>query len=206
MARPALAARPLGQPVARRMASDAGFDLRSLAGHGSGPDGRIVRVDVERALAGGRAAASAAEAPAVRAPMPTAAPRAAAPPEAETVIEPSPMLKAVARRMAESKAHVPHFYLQCEIDMGKALALREELNAELGTTGEADGQRPDRARLRTRPARPPAVPPPWIDDKLHQHSAAHVGVAVALDEGPISPSSATLTRCAAQPRWSRATS
>ena len=41
-------------PVARRMASDAGFDLRTLAGKGSGPDGRIVRVDVERALAGGR--------------------------------------------------------------------------------------------------------------------------------------------------------
>ena len=104
------------------------------------------------------------------------------------MIEPSPMLKAVARRMSESKAQVPHFYLQCEIDMGKALALREDLNAELADDGsQADGQRPDRARLRARAARPSAVPPLWIDGKLYQHGAAHVGVAVALDEGLIVP-------------------
>ena len=51
------------------------------------------------------------------------------------MIDPSPMLRAVARRISESKSQVPHFYLQCEIDMGKALALREELNAELTETG-----------------------------------------------------------------------
>src|SRR6476660_9300387 len=84
-------------PVARRMASDAGFDLRALAGKGSGPDGRIVRVDVERALAGGASTAPAAAAPPAQAPAsapaPTPAPAparaAAAPPEADTVIEPS---------------------------------------------------------------------------------------------------------------------
>ena len=177
-------------PVARRMASDAGFDLRSLAGQGSGPDGRIVRVDVERALAGGGTAASAAEAPAAPAPAPAPAPRAAAPPEAEaeTVIEPSPMLKAVARRMGESKAHVPHFYLQCEIDMGKALALREELNAEL----EDDGVKLTVNDLIVRACAlalrdHPQFHRSWIDGKLHQHRAAHVGVAVALDEGLIVP-------------------
>ena len=63
-------------PVARRIASDAGFDLRVLAGKGSGPDGRIVRVDVERALAGGTPAEPAPPAAAAAAPQPL---RAAAP-------------------------------------------------------------------------------------------------------------------------------
>jgi pyruvate dehydrogenase E2 component (dihydrolipoamide acetyltransferase) len=175
-------------PVARRMASDAGFDLRALAGRGSGPDGRIVRVDVERALAGEPSAAPAAKAPAAEPPAAAQDGPARPQPEAEEVIEPSPMLKAVARRMSESKAQVPHFYLQCEIDMGKALALREELNAEL----EADGVKLTVNDLIVRACalalrEHPNFHRSWIDGKLHQHGAAHVGVAVALDEGLIVP-------------------
>jgi pyruvate dehydrogenase E2 component (dihydrolipoyllysine-residue acetyltransferase) len=175
-------------PVARRIASDAGFDLRSLAGKGSGPDGRIVRVDVERALAGGGAAEKPREAaPAAAA---AAAPqRAAAPlPEADTVIEPSPMLRAVARRMSESKAQVPHFYLQCEIDMGKALALREELNAELAGDGVKLTVNDLIVRACALALRDhPQFHRSWVDGKLYQHGAAHVGIAVALDEGLIVP-------------------
>jgi pyruvate dehydrogenase E2 component (dihydrolipoamide acetyltransferase) len=175
-------------PVARRMASDAGFDLRGLAGKGSGPDGRIVRVDVERALAGGQAAAPAAEAPAAAAPAPAPARAPAPPPEADTVIEPSPMLKAVARRMSESKAQVPHFYLQCEIDMAKALALREELNAELADEGVKLTVNDLIVRASALALRDhPQFHRSWIDGKLYQHGAAHVGVAVALDEGLIVP-------------------
>jgi pyruvate dehydrogenase E2 component (dihydrolipoamide acetyltransferase) len=175
-------------PVARRIASDAGFDLRSLAGKGSGPDGRIVRVDVERAIAGGTMPSPAA-APA--APAPAAAPERAAAPApaaADAVIEPSPMLKAVARRMSASKSEVPHFYLQCEIDMAKALALREELNAELA----ADGVKLTVNDLIVRACAlalrdHPQFHRSWVDGKIHQHGAAHVGVAVALDEGLIVP-------------------
>jgi pyruvate dehydrogenase E2 component (dihydrolipoamide acetyltransferase) len=177
-------------PVARRMASDAGFDLRALAGKGSGPDGRIVRVDVERALAGTQTAAPAAAAPAAQAPAPAPAPAraAASPPEADTVIEPSPMLKAVARRMSESKSQVPHFYLQCEIDMGKALALREELNAELADEGVKLTVNDLIVRACALALRDhPQFHRSWIDGKLYQHGAAHVGVAVALDEGLIVP-------------------
>ena len=179
-------------PVARRMASDAGFDLRGLAGKGSGPDGRIVRVDVERALAGGASAAPAAAAPPAQAPASAPAPAparaAAAPPEADTVIEPSPMLKAVARRMSESKAQVPHFYLQCEIDMAKALALREELNAELAGEGVKLTVNDLIVRACALALRDhPQFHRSWIDGKLYQHGAAHVGVAVALDEGLIVP-------------------
>ncbi len=171
-------------PVARRIASDAGFDLRSLAGKGSGPDGRIVRVDVERALAGGVPAAAPA-APAAPAP---AARSAAPPPEADTVIDPSPMLRAVARRMSESKSQVPHFYLQCEIDMGKALALREELNLELAAEGVKLTVNDLIVRACALALRDhPQFHRSWVDGKLYQHGAAHVGIAVALDEGLIVP-------------------
>jgi len=178
-------------PVARRIAADAGFDLRPLAGKGSGPDGRIVRVDVEHALAGGAPTASAPSAAAAApapAPAPAPARAPAPPPEADEVIEPSPMLKAVARRMSASKAEVPHFYLQCEIDMGKALALREELNAELA----ADGVKLTVNDLIVRACAlalrdHPQFHRSWVDGKIYQHSAAHVGVAVALDEGLIVP-------------------
>jgi pyruvate dehydrogenase E2 component (dihydrolipoamide acetyltransferase) len=174
-------------PVARRIASDAGFDLRSLAGKGSGPDGRIVRVDVERALAGGAPAQEAA-APAAPAAPAQAASRPVPPPEADTVIEPSPMLRAVARRMSESKSQVPHFYLQCEIDMGKALALREELNAELAGDGVKLTVNDLIVRACALALRDhPQFHRSWVDGKLYQHGAAHVGIAVALDEGLIVP-------------------
>ncbi len=175
-------------PVARRIASDAGFDLRVLAGKGSGPDGRIVRIDVERAIAGG-GPAKAAEAPAAAA-APAQAPAAAKapPPEADVVIEPSPMLRAVARRMSESKSQVPHFYLQCEIDMGKALALREELNAELAGEGVKLTVNDLIVRACALALRDhPQFHRSWVDGKLYQHGAAHVGIAVALDEGLIVP-------------------
>jgi pyruvate dehydrogenase E2 component (dihydrolipoamide acetyltransferase) len=98
------------------------------------------------------------------------------------------MLKAVARRMSASKSEVPHFYLQCEIDMGKALVLREELNAELA----ADNVKLTVNDLIVRACAlslrdHPQFHRSWIDGKIHQHSAAHVGVAVALDEGLIVP-------------------
>jgi pyruvate dehydrogenase E2 component (dihydrolipoamide acetyltransferase) len=177
-------------PVARRIASDAGFDLRGLAGKGSGPDGRIVRVDVERALAGRSSGATEAAAPAAAAaaaPAPAAS-TAAPPPAADTVIDPSPMLRAVARRMSESKSQVPHFYLQCEIDMGKALALREELNAELADGGVKLTVNDLIVRACALALRDhPQFHRSWVDGKLYQHGAAHVGVAVALDEGLIVP-------------------
>jgi pyruvate dehydrogenase E2 component (dihydrolipoamide acetyltransferase) len=182
-------------PVARRIASDAGYDLRQLAGKGSGPDGRIVRIDVERAIEGGAAAPAApaaaaqpAEAEQAPAATETLRPAAAAAPEADTIIDPSPMLRAVARRMSESKSQVPHFYLQCEIDMGKALALREELNAELAAAGVKLTVNDLIVRASALALRDhPQFHRSWVDGKLHQHGAAHVGIAVALDEGLIVP-------------------
>ena len=84
------------------------------------------------------------------------------PVEGDEVRELSPMLKAVARRMSESKTTVPHFYVTSEIDMTRALALRKELNEALADSGEKVlGERPHRARLlprRSRCTRRPTAP------------------------------------------------
>jgi len=111
-------------PVARRMARELNVELERL--EGSGPGGRIVKADVEAAAHGAPAPAAAPAA----APAPRAA--AAAPPpetakgEAE-IVEPNRMQSTIARRMAESKATVPHFYLSMEIDMTESVKLRARL-------------------------------------------------------------------------------
>ena len=142
-------------PVARRIAAELGVDLRQV--RGSGPDGRIMRKDVEAyARAGGAAVAAAAPAAAtptgrqaaVAAPPPTHAeglaarvepatmpggapaqpPRPTAPtPEAPAGM--SRMRQAIARRMAQSKREAPHYYVTATIDMTEAMAFREQLNA-----------------------------------------------------------------------------
>jgi pyruvate dehydrogenase E2 component (dihydrolipoamide acetyltransferase) len=174
-------------PIARRIAADAGLDLRELAGKGSGPDGRIVKADVERALGTRDRAGGATAKPPTdeRAPSPGAPPPAE---EEEEVVDASPMLRAVARRMSESKATVPHFYLDAEIDMGRALELRAELNQALADEDEKISVND----LVVRAAALALVENPkfhrsWRDGKLVLHKSAHVGIAVAVDDGLIVP-------------------
>jgi pyruvate dehydrogenase E2 component (dihydrolipoamide acetyltransferase) len=171
-------------PIARRIAAEAGLDLRKLAGKGSGPDGRVVKVDVERALGEeGRPGRAAAE-PAIAEPAASPGP----PPSAEDeVVDATPMLRAVARRMSESKATVPHFYLDAEIDMGRAFEMREELNEAL-----AGDEKIGVNDLVVRAAALALIEHPtfhrsWHDGKLVLHKSAHVGIAVALDDGLIVP-------------------
>jgi pyruvate dehydrogenase E2 component (dihydrolipoamide acetyltransferase) len=112
-------------PIARRIAQEKGVDLSSL--QGSGPGGRIIKVDVEKAQPG-----------AAPAPAPAAAPAAATPGVAEKpetakgsveVVELTKLQQTVSRRMAESKATAPHFYLQSEIDMTRAWDARAQLKS-----------------------------------------------------------------------------
>ena len=169
-------------PIARRIAAEAGLDLRELAG--SGPDGRIVKVDVERALGKGGRPGRAGEEPAIAERAASLGPPPAAQDE---IVDASPMLRAVARRMSESKATVPHFYLDAEIDMGSALELREELNQAL-----AGDEKISVNDLVVRAAGLALVENPkfhrsWHEGTLVLHKSAHVGIAVALDEGLIVP-------------------
>jgi pyruvate dehydrogenase E2 component (dihydrolipoamide acetyltransferase) len=130
-------ARVKASPVARRMAREAGVDLSSLSG--SGPGGRVVKADVEAAASGAPVAAPsmpAPEAPAEPAPPPPAAP-AEAPAPATAKGEPrveelSRTQQTIARRMAESRATVPDFTLQADVDMEQASENRAALKAAAG--------------------------------------------------------------------------
>ena len=175
-------------PIARRMADAAGLDLHTLAGRGSGPDGRIVKADVERAL-GGATATAAPSAPAEAAAASAPAPQAAPPtPGEDEVRELSPMLKAVAKRMAEAKATVPHFYVSSEIDMTRALELRAELNAALADAGEKVSVNDLIVRACAQALmQHPQAHRSYLDGKHVYHAHVHAGIAVALDDGLIVP-------------------
>jgi pyruvate dehydrogenase E2 component (dihydrolipoyllysine-residue acetyltransferase) len=176
-------------PIARRMADAAGLDLRTLAGTGTGPDGRIVKADVERALEGGTpvAAPAAPPAPAPAAPAPAAPPPAPVAAEDE-VRELTPMLKAVARRMAESKGTVPHFYVGSEIDMTRAMEMRAELNAALADSGEKVSVNDLIVRACAQAlVQHPQAHRSYVDGRHVYHAHVHVGIAVALDDGLIVP-------------------
>jgi pyruvate dehydrogenase E2 component (dihydrolipoyllysine-residue acetyltransferase) len=174
-------------PIARRMAADAGLDLRPLAGRGSGPDGRIVKVDVERLAAEGSSARAASAPPttARSAPPPAPVPGAW---EGVEGTKPTGMQRAVARRMTESKQNVPHFYLQSEVDMTRAIELRREINRSLGE----GGTKVSINDLIIRACAVSLIEHPqfhrsWLGDRIVHHEHAHIGIAVALDDGLIVP-------------------
>jgi len=168
-------------PIARRMADAAGLDLGRLAGRGSGPDGRIVKVDVERLLAEGTAPASAPEIAEVRRSEPPS-------PAADEVRELTPMLKAIAHRMAESKATVPHFYVTAEVDMTRAVQMRAELNEGLADRGGKISLNDLIVRACAMALLDhPQAHRSYVDGRHVYHAHANVGIAVALDDGLIVP-------------------
>jgi pyruvate dehydrogenase E2 component (dihydrolipoamide acetyltransferase) len=118
-------------PLARRIAAEKGVDLASVAG--SGPNGRIVRVDVEGAKPG--AAPAAAPAPTEAAAAPAPAKPAAIPDIPHEATKLSNVRKTIARRLTESKQQVPHIYLTVDIRLDALLKLRADLNKSLEPRG-----------------------------------------------------------------------
>jgi len=184
-------------PIARRIAREKGLDLQALTG--SGPGGRIVKADVERAAASGAPAAAPAGAPAAPPPQaPTAAAPAGPTPGArekpETakgqveVVEPNKVQQTIARRMAESKATAPHFYLQAEIDMSAAVEGRKRLK-QMAADGETVPTFNDMvvkacaSALREHPRANGA----YRDGHFEFYSRVNVGVAVAAPDALIVP-------------------
>jgi pyruvate dehydrogenase E2 component (dihydrolipoamide acetyltransferase) len=180
-------------PIAKRIARDRGLDLHGLSG--SGPGGRIVKADVERALAGAVAAPAAAPAP--TAPPPAAAPAGPTPGVSEKpetakgqveVVELTKLQQTVARRMAESKATAPHFYLQAEIDMSAAVEGRKHLKAS-AKEGEPIPTFNDMIvkacaiALREHPRANGA----YRDGRIELYSRVNVGVAVAAQDALVVP-------------------
>ena len=181
-------------PIARRIASEKGLDLAAL--RGSGPGGRIIKADVERAVAAGPAAPPAppAEAPA---PAPAAAPAEPTPgvrerPETakgETqVVELTKLQQTVARRMAESKATAPHFQLSAEIDMSRCVAARSQIKAQ-SAEGEVVPSFNDMVLKATALALRsfPRANGSYRDGKWELHSRVNVGIAVAAQDALVVP-------------------
>ncbi len=178
--------RVFASPLARRMAEQAGLNLAQVKG--SGPQGRIVKTDVEKALAGGRPAAPAAAAPqAAAAAAPAAAPQVAAP---HTEMPNSSMRKVIARRLSESKQTIPHFYLTVDCEIDNLLSLRKQLNAK---SPEGEGAyklsvndfvvRAVALALR----QVPAANATWTDQAVLRYDEVDVSVAVATPNGLITP-------------------
>jgi pyruvate dehydrogenase E2 component (dihydrolipoamide acetyltransferase) len=164
-------------PLARKIAAQSGVDLKLI--QGSGPGGRIVRRDVEAAQSAPPAAA--ATAPALR---PVAQP-AATGPEFEDVTL-TTMRAAIAKRMPLSKAPVPHFYVTTEVAMDRAWALREELNALDGQPKISVNDLIIRAAALTL-LHHPGVNASFQGESIRVFHRVHMGIAVALDEGLITP-------------------
>jgi pyruvate dehydrogenase E2 component (dihydrolipoamide acetyltransferase) len=166
-------------PIARRMADEAGIDLAAMAGRGSGPEGRVVKADVERLISSGELTRPAA---------PAAAPAAEGAPAEGEIRELTPMLKAVATRMAQSKQTVPHFYVESEIDMTRAMQLRAELNSGLADSGDKISVNDLIVRASAQALiQHPQAHRSYVDGKHVYHAHANIGIAVALDDGLIVP-------------------
>ncbi|MCY3829904.1 MAG: pyruvate dehydrogenase complex dihydrolipoamide acetyltransferase [Rhodospirillaceae bacterium] len=170
-------------PLARRMAKQAGLDLAAIAG--SGPHGRIVKRDIEQALAAG---APAPEAPA--GPAPAAAPArpavAAASPE-DREIPHSTVRKVIARRLSEADRDVPQIYLSVDMEIDRLLAARREVNEALEGTAKVsvNDMVIKAAALALR--RVPAVNARWTETATVQLGAVDISVAVAYEGGLITP-------------------
>jgi len=188
---PAADGRVKASPLARRIAQERGLDLTALAG--SGPGGRIIKADVERAIAAGPTVAPAPEA----APAPAAAPAGPTPGAAErpetakgavSFEDLTRLQSTVARRMAESKATAPHFYLSVEVDMTRAVEARARIKA----AAAGDEQVPSfndmvvkasAIALREHPRANGA----YRDGRLELYARVNVGVAVAGRDALVVP-------------------
>ena len=188
------AAAPAGErifvsPLAKRMAQQAGLDLAGVKG--SGPNGRIVKADVEAALARGPVVAPAPAAAPVAAPAPKPAPAPVAITAPHTAVPNSTMRKVIARRLSESKATIPHFYVTMDIEIDALLKLRADLNARSPKDGPGAYKlsvndlviKATAAVLR----RYPQCNATWTEDAILQYHDVDISVAVSIPEGLITP-------------------
>jgi pyruvate dehydrogenase E2 component (dihydrolipoamide acetyltransferase) len=194
------AGKVLASPLARKLATDLGIDLRNV--QGTGPGGRIVERDVKSASEGGGAAAE--EAPSARAtasapPVSAAAPlpaqlaperrteaRPAAAPPADDLVKPlSMMRRTIATRLLESKTSIPHFYLTADVDMDAAMEFREQVAQVHGAKLSVNDLVLKACGLAMR--RIPEANASFTEEAIIQHARVDIGMAVAIEDGLITP-------------------
>ncbi len=169
-------------PVARRVAHEAGVDVTALVG--SGPDGRILRRDVE-AAARGAAPRPAATAPAPVAGQPVRSPATLT--AAATTESLSKIRQAIARRMTLSKQTQPHYYLTLDIDMTAAMEFRKALNASASEAQHVSVNDMVVKACALALQRHPKFNAAFSDEGLRLHEAINIDIGIALDEGLIAP-------------------
>ncbi|MBB5693476.1 pyruvate dehydrogenase complex dihydrolipoamide acetyltransferase [Muricoccus pecuniae] len=199
---PAPSAAPAGQggrvfasPLARRMAEQAGIDLASVKG--SGPNGRVVKSDIEAAQAAPKPAAAqpapqaAAPAPAPAAPAPAPKPAAPVITAPHKAVPHSSMRKVIARRLSESKQTVPHFYVSIDVELDALMKLRADLNARSPKDGPNAYKlsvndlviKATAATLR----KLPQTNATWTDDATIIYDDVDISIAVSIPDGLITP-------------------
>jgi pyruvate dehydrogenase E2 component (dihydrolipoamide acetyltransferase) len=163
-------------PLAKKIASEKGVDIRQVAGSGEG--GRIVKKDIETFVP-----AAAAASPQATSTSAIASPVLGQESFREEKV--SQMRKTIAKRLAESKYSAPHFYLTMEINMDKAIEARKSMN-EFGTAKISFNDlviKASAAALRQNPK----VNSSWLGDKIRYNDHIHIGMAVAVEEGLLVP-------------------
>ncbi|HEX8181772.1 MAG TPA: pyruvate dehydrogenase complex dihydrolipoamide acetyltransferase [Pyrinomonadaceae bacterium] len=181
-------------PLAARMAAEAGINLQTLAG--TGPGGRIVKRDIEAAIKSGPQAQAAGPQiePQLRAAGEVRAPQTAQAFQQPTVTGASPyrdepvtsMRATIARRLTSSIGPVPHFFLTTEIEMDKAAELRRQMN-ELDEENKVSINDIIIKVAAVALVRHPQVNASFQDKVIRYYARADIGVAVAIDEGLITP-------------------
>jgi len=178
-------ARVFASPLAKRMALQAGIDLARITG--SGPHGRIVKADIDNAVARGVPAA----APGARPAAPPVAAAAVAGPTPHHVVPHTMMRKVIAKRLTESKQTVPHFYLTVDCEIDALLKGRAALNAQAPEKGEGAYKLSvndfiiKAAAMTLRKV--PAANASWSDEGTVMYDRVDISVAVAIPGGLITP-------------------
>jgi pyruvate dehydrogenase E2 component (dihydrolipoyllysine-residue acetyltransferase) len=154
------------------MASDSGLDLQAV--QGSGPGGRIIKRDIEAAVASGPARQQPAAAVAAR------------PGEDSRDVPLTQIRKTIARRLAESIGPIPTFYLTAEFDMERVAEMRGAM-AALGDEFKVSFNDIVLRAVATALAQHPEVNAHWLGDKIRYFNRVHLGMAVAIEDGLITP-------------------
>ena len=176
----------LATPIARRMAREHSLDLNRIAA--SGPGGRVLRADVENHLAQSRTGLTTTAGPSAE-PQEEAGGAPATPPRPQPDTAPdnraaaSPLRRAIAQRMSQSKRTIPHFYITNSVTMDDTLLLRRQVNDALPADEQISVN--DLVMKATALALRdfPNLNASWVDDRIVSHAEINVGMAVAVDGG-----------------------
>jgi len=161
-------------PLAKRIAKEKGFDLKLV--QGSGPGGRVILRDLATASAG-----SAQPVPAPRSPVPLASGAA------YDDVPLTQIRKTIAKRLATSLGPIPHFFLTSEVDMERAAEAREALNKSLGDAGKVSFNDIILKSVALALVKHRACNAWWQDDHIRYWNEVHLGMAVAVEDGLITP-------------------